>query len=328
MDAIAKIIEAKIKQSNRIVISAHEYPDFDAIGSSLAMQAFIAGMGKTATVILPKEDIGIKGIPNGFDGIVSPCDYDFNNTPDLFIAVDCSEPKRICDKRIAQWVGNIPTINIDHHGKELFGDVNYVIKDYSSTGELVYDIAKVNGWGITKDIAEAIWMAVATDTNCFTGPAVRPSTFHCVATLCDVEVRVNFLSDRLFREEPFNKFDLKRRAMSSAELWCNGRVATITLTPKDFEETKCIKQDGERFPELAISIEGVQLAIFFYPFPVDGSGSTRISIRSRVGSKVVAKALAEAFGGGGHEHSAAAAIPGNFWENREKVREFVERNFC
>ncbi len=320
-------ILALIAPARRVALSAHTYPDGDAVGSCLAMGAFLRALGKDAVVVLPKKDVGPVRVLDGFDGIVNPGDFGFATPPDLFVCLDCADPSRICDERIRGWVGTIPTLNIDHHGKELFGTRNYVVKDASSTGELVYDIATAAGWPIDRPVAEALWCAVLTDTCRFTSPATSPSTLRAAAVLAEKGVRIAWLAEQLYQREPFHAFDLRRRAINSLDRWFGGRVASIALSTEDFAETGCQKQDGETFPDIPNSLEGVQLAIFFYPFPVTDKGHTRISARSRPGSPVTAKDLATHFGGGGHEHSAAATPALGIAETRRAVREWLTSVF-
>ena len=326
LDSVTDIL-ALIVPARRIAISAHTYPDGDAVGSCLAMAEFLRAVGKDVAVVLPKKDIGPVRVLDGFDGIVDPDAFDFSVPPDLFICLDCADPSRICDPRICEWVSSVPTLNIDHHGRELFGTRNYVVKDASSTGELVYDIARAVGWTIGPKVAEALWCAVVTDTCRFTTLSTTPATLRCAADLAERGVRIAWLAEQLYQCEPFNAFDLRRRAINSLERWFEGRVAVISLTSADFAETGCKKQDGETFPEIPNSLEGVQLAVFFYPFPIDDSGHTRISARSRPGSFVTAKSLAAHFGGGGHEHSAAATPALSIADTKRAVQKWLAMTF-
>ncbi|MBR4171325.1 MAG: DHH family phosphoesterase [Kiritimatiellae bacterium] len=326
LDTVADIL-ALIADTHRVAISAHTYPDGDAVGSCIAMAGFLRAVRKDVTIVLPKEDVGPVRVLDGFEGIVDPDAFDFSVPPDLFVCLDCADPSRICDARIREWVGKIPTLNIDHHGRELFGTKNFVVKDASSTGELVYDIARAAGWTIDRPIAEALWCAILTDTCRFTTPSTRPSTLRTAAALAEKGVRIAWLAEQIYQRESFNAFDLRRRAINSLECWFDGRVVTIALSTGDFAETGCKKQDGETFPEIPNSLEGVQLAVFFYPFPISDSGHTRISARSHADSPITAKMLAAHFGGGGHEHSAAATPALSIAETKRAVQDWLATVF-
>ena len=323
-DSVVEILEF-ILPFKRVAVSAHTYPDGDAVGSCLAMAKLLTVFGKSATVILPKKDIGAVSVLDGFDMIVNPEDYDFSAAPDLFVCLDCSDPSRICDERIRAWVGKVPTLNIDHHGKQLFGNRNFVVNDASSTGELVYDFATAAGWKLDREIADALWCALVTDTNRFTLPSVTAETLHCAAALVEAGARVSYLSEAIYMSESPNVFDLRTRAMQSLQRWCGGKVAATALDSDDFAATGCTKQDAEEFPNIPRSIAGAKLSFYFYPFPVDQPIGARISVRSREDSPVTARMVAEHFGGAGHEHSAGAVYPGDVHAAAAAVRDYLEQ---
>ncbi len=309
--------------SSHIVVTGHKFPDGDAVGAALALRRLLLNQGKHVDVLLCKSHVGTPRVLEDFDRIIDLQEYDFTNEPDLFICLDCAEPSRICDDRLRHWIGRVPTVDIDHHGKILFGDVNYVVKDYSSTGELVFNLAKCFGWRLDRQTAEALWVSIATDTNRFSR-GIQPSTFMCAAELLSLGIRATWLNDELFLQEPANVFALRKRAINSLELWREGIVAAISLTPEDFAETQCAKQDTEDFPNIPLSIRGAKIAVFIYPLPAGGD-EIRISLRSRQGAPVTARQIAEHFGGAGHEHSAGAVFVGTVEACKKAVRSFIEK---
>ena len=109
--------------------------------------------------------------------------------------------------------------------------------------------------------------------------------------------------------------DIKAKALASLETWYDGRVAVITLTEGDYEETGCTKSCTETFANIPRSVRGSVIAIFLYRLP--GDPKTHASIRAR--APFSACALAKAFGGGGHEMAAGCTIYGD----PEKAREML-----
>ena len=283
--------------------------------------------GKFVQVVLPKKDVGAPASISGFEEVVDLHDFDFNTDFDLLAVMDCGSRKRICSEQFMLCRPRLGVLNIDHHGAELFGDINVVVKDFSSTGELVFHLAQATGWTLTQQFAEAIWTAIVTDTDRFTLPATTATTLQCAATLHACGIRAAWLNDQLFRQCKPNALQLQARALKSLELWHDGTVATIALTTEDYRQTRCTKPDSDSFPLIPLSVAGAKLAVFFYPRPVDNPLVTRISIRSRVGSPVTALELATAFGGSGHTHSAAAAISASIPEAKQQVKEFLARRF-
>ena len=310
-----------IKDAETIVITAHEFPDGDAVGSSVALCTMLRQQGKNARILLPLKQVGIGNVLDGAEMIEDTVEADFSRQPDLLICLDCSEPSRVCDSRFLEWIAQVPVINIDHHGKQLFGKWNYVIRDYSSTGELIYNLATATQWHIDRQTAEAIWMALVTDTNRFSKPACTPATLQCAAALAAAGARIARLNELIYCQEPWNCVRLRKKMYDNLQLICNGTVAVATLERRDFEETGCVKQDASEFPLIPFYIQGVKIAAFIY-LPPD-SGKVRVSLRSRDGAPVTAKQIAEYFGGSGHEDSAGAAVQDSVEHTRDEFIKYM-----
>ena len=100
------------------------------------------------------------------------------------------------------------------------------------------------------------------------------------------------------------ELDIQRRALSSLETWYDGKVAVISLSERDYEETGCTKSCTETFADIPRSVRGSVIAVFLYRLP--GDPKTHASIRAR--APYSACALAQVFGGGGHELAAGATL--------------------
>ncbi len=317
---------ALLQGATTVVITSHKFPDGDAVGSCLALAGLLRAQGKNVQVVLPKTDVGRPAVLNGFAEVTDLDDFDFDAPCDLLAVLDCATPRRICDPRFLQIHSSRGILNIDHHGEEYFGNQNIVVPDLSSTGELVFDLAQAAGWTLDRDCAEALWTAIASDTDCFTLPATTANTLLCAASLHRCGIRANWLNDQLFRQVAVKTLQLQARALTSLELWNGGQVATISLTPEDFRQTGCAKQHSEAFPSIPLSVADAKFAIFFYPMPIDNPNQTRLSIRSRPTSHITARKLAEFFHGGGHTHAAAATVPISLPEARQAAKSFLEKH--
>lgn len=321
-------IAGAINNAETVVITAHQYPDGDAVGSSLALYHILTKIGKKVSVVLPKAQIGSASVLSGFDEIVDIADFDFSQRPDLLICLDCAQEDRICSQQFNELLQNCPVVNIDHHGKVLFGTYNYVIKDYSCTGELIYNLARFAGWELSLEAGEAIWIALITDTNNFSKKSTERSTFLCAAELLSLGVRNTFLHAAVM-QEPVNVVELRRRAMNSLEFWGKEKVAVISLQKKDFLETGCMKKDTDEFPNIPLNIKGPVITAFVYPLSTDCSNDDiRLSLRSKANSPVTARSIAEHFGGAGHEDSAGALYHGTVDEARQALKNYLEHSLA
>jgi phosphoesterase RecJ-like protein len=301
-NAPVETVIARLEAAKRIVITAHVNPDGDASGSSLALALLMRARGKTIRLAIPMTDLGAPGVLETFQSFQDDSPI---AAPDLFVCLDCATVPRLALPELRDKAGVWPTLNIDHHSTNTrYGQLNYVIGDYSSTGEVIYDIAKAAGWPIDRDIAEALWVAIVTDTGRFSYSSTSPSTLRCGADLLSHGVRAPWLNDELFCVRDRKELDIHRRALSSLETWFDGRVAVISLTECDYEETGCTKSCTETFADIPRSVRGSVIAVFLYRLP--GDPKTHASIRAR--APYSACALAQVFGGGGHELAAGATL--------------------
>ena len=293
---------AGLEAANRIVITAHVSPDGDASCSSLALALMMRARGKSVRLAIPMNDLGAPGILETFrlfrdDGPVEE--------PDLFVCLDCATVQRIALPELRDKAGVWRTLNIDHHATNTrYGHQNYVMDDYSSTGEVIYDIAKAAGWTIDRDVAEALWVAIVTDTGRFSFSSTKPSTLRCAAELLACGARTSWLNDEIFCVFDRKVLDIQARALASLETWYDGKVAVVALTERDYEETGCTKSCTETFADIPKSVRGAVIAVFIYRLP--GDPRTHLSIRAR--KPYSACDLAKAFGGGGHELAAGATV--------------------
>ena len=301
-NAPVETVIARLEAAERVVITAHVNPDGDASGSSLALALLLRAHGKAVRLAIPMNDLGAPGVLETFQSFQDDSPIE---APDLFVCLDCATVPRLALPQLRDKVGVWPTLNIYHHASNTrYGHLNYVIGDYSSTGEVIYDIAKAARWPIDRDIAEALWVAIVTDTGRFSYSSTSPSTLRCGADLLACGVRAPWLNDEIFCVKDRKELEIHRRALSSLETWYGGKVSVITLTERDYEETGCTKSCTETFADIPRSVRGSVIAVFLYRLP--GDPKTHASIRAR--APYSACALAQVFGGGGHELAAGATL--------------------
>jgi len=324
-------ILAAIDGADRIAIATHVNPDGDAAGSSLALYLLLRALGKDARILMDRASLGAPGILyRGVETVADPALLPWK--PDLLVCLDCADERRLSPKTLAPKIGAWRTVNIDHHHNARFGALNYVVADASSTGELVYDLARHAGWALTRDVAEALWVAIVTDTGRFSYSCTHPSTLRCAADLLSLGIRAPWLNDELYNQVDERVIRLQQRALASLEKWFDGAVTVISLEAADYEETGCRKSDTEEFVNLARDVRGARLSIFFYSLPGDPA-TAHLSIRSREPApgdpvdarRVTARELAVQFGGGGHDLAAGATLSCSIPEARRLVRDFLEQ---
>jgi bifunctional oligoribonuclease and PAP phosphatase NrnA len=296
----------RLRAAKRIVVTAHIRPDGDALGSALALAGLLRKQGKTVQVALDRAEIGVAGVLEGVDDLVPTTAAD--PRADLLVVVDCGAKNRMPEALI-RWVGRLPTINIDHHPTNTrFGDLRWIDSHASSTGEMIWRLAQQAGWVLDRKLAEALWVALITDTGRFAYESTSAETLRCAADLLGYGVRTAWLNEQIYTQFDWKVVQLRKRAYDSLEAWQDGCVTVVSLTYDDFTATGCTKADAEDIIEIPRSVRGSQIALFLYETEPDAT-VTRVSIRTR--PPLDAIVLARHYGGGGHHRAAGATVPGN-----------------
>jgi len=216
------------------------------------------------------------------------------------------------------------TIDVDHHHDNTrYGDINLVVPEASSTGEIVRDLLAELGIGLTPEVAEAIYIALVTDTGRFQYTNTTQKAHALAIELMDHGVVPQDVYRRIYESVPFERQQLIGRALVRAQRYENGRMIASYLLRSDFEELGV----GEEFAEGVIDelrkVKGVELAMTVREPPGPPEAKRRISMRSATDTLDVS-AIARQRGGGGHMRAAGFSTD----ESIEDVIEFVRSEFA
>jgi phosphoesterase RecJ-like protein len=299
---IDRILEG-IQESRTICIVGHIRPDGDCVGSQLGLALALKVAGKQ--VACWNED----GLPQKYafldpDRILQKPKR--GGKFDCVIATDCASFERLgavgsCVARRKLF------INIDHHASNTrYADLNWVSPREPSTGELIFRLAKVAKWPITKRIADCLFTAVSTDTGSFQYPNTRPGTFHTGAELVTRGADLAKICDEVYQSYPLSRARLLKHIYSTFRLTHQDQIAWFWLRKADFVRTGA---DGEDTEGLIDHIRAIAPVVVACVFEEIGPELTRISLRSK-SDKVNVNEIAAQFGGGGHPAAAGARIPG------------------
>ena len=150
-DDLAAVVAA-IRANDRFLLTTHENPDGDALGSLLALKLALDELGKDAVMYLA----GPAPLPGEY--VFMDLDELHRTLPEdapdrVLVAVDCANETRLGpDPEILQSAPLV--LNIDHHHDNTrFGDVDLVVPDASSTGEVLREILRLLGVDLTPEIA-------------------------------------------------------------------------------------------------------------------------------------------------------------------------------
>ena len=310
-----------IAASKRILVSGHLSPDGDSLGSMLALARLLRNAGYEAYATADLNALGKPGFLEGVKDLIPVRKLKRQKRFDLFIAVDCASFERM-PPEVRPVAEKLPKICIDHHvtNDGSFADVSIVDSKASSTGEIIWRIARWNEWNLDTAIAEALWVAIVTDSGRFAYDSTNPGTMRAAGDLLKRGVRTALINDILYGTFPKKAIELKRIAWRSLHIWKNRKVAEVTLTRDDFREVRGTKADAEDIIEIPRSVARNEIALFFYQIP-DRTKETRCSIRTR--GNWDATVLAGKFGGGGHVKAAGCTIKASMGAAKRQMRAAV-----
>jgi phosphoesterase RecJ-like protein len=184
---------------------------------------------------------------------------------------------------------------------------------------MVYLIAKDLGVELNRDLAEALYVGLVTDTGRFmysnTGAAAHMMAADLIAAGVDVPAAYR----RLYEGKPLGKMLLEARAIASIRQYAEG-LTVINLTRADLEETGTDETHTEGIVEFARAVEGTRVAATYREMTREGREHlAKISLRS-ADDRVNVSEIAQLFGGGGHRQAAGATTELSLDEAVAKVR--------
>ena len=318
-----KAAKELIAKARRILISGHISPDGDSLGSMIALTRLLKAAGYDAYATADPNALGKPGFLTGAEDLIPLKKLRRQKKFDLLIAVDNSGFDRM-PTQVKDVAERLPRLCIDHHvtNHADFADVTIVDPDASSTGELIWRFAKWNEWKFDAAIAEALWVAIVTDTGRFAYDSTARSTMLAAGDLLRYGVRTALINDIIYGTFSTKAIELKRIAWRSLHIWKNRKVAEVTLTRDDFRSVRGNKADAEDIVEIPRSVSRNEIALFFYQIP-DRTKETRCSIRTR--GNWDATVIAARFDGGGHKKAAGCTIKAPLYLAKRQVRAAVKK---
>src|ERR671935_262317 len=316
---LATVADA-IREHERFLITTHENPDGDALGSLLAMKLALDQIGKDAVMVL----VGDAPLPGEY--AFMPLAELRRRWPDdvserVLLALDCANESRIADPDV---LGRVPlTIDVDHHHDNTrFGDVNLIVSDASSTAEVLRDVLAELDVELTPEIAEALYIALVTDTGRFQYTNTTPKALRLGAELVEAGADVHRVFQGIYESVEFAKLKLLARALERAQTYDGGRLVVSYLLRTDFNELGVGEEYAEGIIDYLRAVDGAEMAATIREPPEPPDAPRRISMRSS-SDELDVSAIARKRGGGGHRQAAGFSSD----ESVEEIIDFIQREF-
>lgn len=305
-------IKDLLNNSNSIVILTHNYPDGDAIGSSMALYHLLINLNKNVNVVTPNDPPEfLKWISNYKKIII----FDKNETEtsnlilnaDLIFNLDFNYTDRVGNAEIALKESKAKKVLIDHHpNPDDFADITISDTSVSSTAELIYEFIEQMDYKefIDREVAECLMMGIMTDTISFTVNCSRSRTFFIVAELLNYGIDKNQIYSNIFDNFTSSRMRLLGYCLDRKMVVLKQyNTAYIALSRQELKDFHFRKGDSEGFVNYPLSIKKVNLSVLFIEKP----NQIKLSFRSK--NNLAVNVFAEKyFNGGGHKNAAGGEM--------------------
>jgi len=296
-------VVAELRMGEKFLLTTHENPDGDALGSLVAMHEILEVMGKDNMMFMSAEDFPLpyeyRTLPLGDVRHELPADAEERT----IVFLDCGNIDRMPVSFLRRDDAHI--VNIDHHHDNTeFGTANLVVGGASCTAEIIYDLTEDLGVELTQEIAEALYVGLVTDTGKFQYQNTTPAAHRMAADLIGHGVDVHEEFRRLYENVPFAKLQLLGRVLSNVERYDEGRLTVSYIKRSDYEETGADENYSEGIVDHIRAVEGTIVAALIREQLKEGrEGVRKVSLRAATDS-VDVSLIARKEGGGGHRQAA------------------------
>ena len=314
---VQQIVE-QIHNNQRFLVVAHENPDGDAIGSTLALTLALIAMGKKVTAynadaipdsmtFLPESELICQQLDDC-------CDFD------VAFVLDAGELERtgVDVRSLCRTI-----INVDHHPHSTFGDLCYLDTKASATAVLIYRLLKACSVHISPNIAKALYLGIIADTGSFRYSSANEEAFAISGQLIGLGVDPWQVASSLYESYAPERMRLLGLVLPTLEISACGRYASVAMTREILALAGAKEEHADGFVNYPRAIRGVEVALFFNQLAGD---HYKVSFRSR--GTIDVGSLARQLGGGGHHNAAGVKLKGSLKEVRATVSKNLDRLLC
>jgi bifunctional oligoribonuclease and PAP phosphatase NrnA len=309
---------AELRGHDKFLVTTHERPDGDAVGSLAAMQRVLTALGKDAVAFLAADEFPL---PYEYrfielDGLVTEPPEDLEER--VLVFLDCGNIDRTPVAVLKRDGSHI--VNIDHHHDNTrFGTVDYVDPTASCTAEMVWDLMQGLGVKATPEIADALYVGLVTDTGRFMYETTGARAHRMAAELIEGGVDVHGIYQRLYEGIPQGKLELLARGLSAVQRFDGGALTLTQLTREDYQSTGADESYSEGVVDHLRSVEGTVVAGLVRDQLSANGHKRKVSLRA-TDDRVDVSRIARAGGGGGHRRAAGFSTDMDFAELVEFLR--------
>ncbi|MGN0980674.1 MAG: bifunctional oligoribonuclease/PAP phosphatase NrnA [Candidatus Avoscillospira sp.] len=292
---------------DNFLILTHRSPDGDTTGCAIALCLGLRSLGKTAW-IWANPQFTPRYVPR-LAGLTSPA----VNLEATIIAVDMAS-ETLLPMGGEAFAGKAQ-LCLDHHPSNTgYAADTLVQPECGGCGELIWDLLEDLGVTITRDMAEALYIAVSTDTGCFRFANTTARTFRTAAKAVDHGAVIAPINRELFEIKTKSRLELEARLISHMEYYENGKVALCCLPQAWVRELGLSEDDLDSIAGFPRTIAGVDVSVVIRDRE---PGKAKLSVRTAQGYN--ASQYCQHLGGGGHAAAAGAAVAGTLEDGKNAI---------
>lgn len=305
----------RLRSMDHILLLTHRRPDGDTIGSAAALCLGLRQQGKTAYTAENAELT--PRYASLLSGLTPPADF----VPAAVVSIDIAAPDLVPDA-MQPLLARLDLV-IDHHpGNRLACPYRHIDGSAGACGEIIFDLLSLLGVSLTPGIAQALYVAVSTDTGCFQYSNTTGHSHRVAAACLEAGADAGTLNHVLFGVKSRPRLAAEALLTDTMRYEAGGQIALAVLRLADIQRLGATADDLDNIASLTRSIEGVDIGILVKETPY----GCKVSVRTG-GSD--AAAIAGAVGGGGHLRAAGADYHGTLEDAvsllLEKAREELPR---
>lgn len=297
-----------IDTANSIIISSHQNPDADAIGSVIAMKEYLLSIGKKSSIVMCDKtpyNLTFLDYDNSIIHYDNNRDYALLESADLILILDVNTLSRL--KKVGEDLAPLQKkiVLIDHHhDPKIVPELKIVDTNSPSTCELLYTLFSADStFAPNKELTTALYAGIYMDTGGFRFHRTDSETLLISAELVQCGADPVAIYDEIINSAPIGRTQLVGRVFHSMKLHSNNKVCLVSISKKDFEETNTNVDHADGIVSTLLEIKGVELAVIM----IEDKDRIKLSFRSK--ALFPANELAKVFNGGGHFNAAGGTLP-------------------
>jgi len=307
---------AWLKENDDFLILTHRRPDGDTLGSAGALAQGLREFGKTAYVLFnPETTPRYAGFVEDY---IAPDDF----VTASIIAVDTASTD-LFPKNAAMYKNSV-SLCIDHHKSNmLYAELICLDADRATCGEIVFEILMMISGSISSITAERLYVALSTDTGCFSFGNTTANTLYVASLLVEAGAPNKELNKLLFRTKTHERVSLEGMLTCGLEYSFDGKVAIAAITLDMLEVSGADEDDMDDIAAIPGSIEGVFVGITIRE--LSSAHDCKVSVRTR--APYDAQAICAHFGGGGHKQAAGFVAEKTVGEIKAELTEVLDERY-